>query len=111
MCSGKALSPDIIHARLKIGSELFFRLGKYREGIDIIDGNLPAIRNNAEQTISILIYKGKLEMMLNRHRISISAFSEALGLAEAIGDLKTVAKVYMEISRMFASCYFGSQRR
>lgn len=38
MCSGKALSPDIIHARLKIGSELFFRLGKYRDGIDFLYG-------------------------------------------------------------------------
>ena len=38
MCSGRALSPDIIHARLKIGSELFFRLGKYREGIDFLYG-------------------------------------------------------------------------
>lgn len=107
MYGGKALSPDIIYARLNIGSELFFRLGKYNEGIDIINKNLPALHNNTEQTISILIYKGKLEMMLNRHRISISAFSEALGLAEAIGDFKTVANVYMEISRMFASSYFG----
>lgn len=104
---GKQLAPDIVYVRLWLGSELYFRIGKYKEGIDVIDKNLPAIRNNAKRTISILIYKGKLEMMLNCHKISISSFSEALGLAEATGDLRTIAEVYMEMSRMFASSYFG----
>ena len=103
----KQLAPDIVYIRLKLGSELYFRIGKYKEGIDVIDKNLPAIRNNAKQIISILIYKGKLEMMLNRHKISISSFSEALGLAESAGDSVAIAEVYMEISRMFAISYFG----
>ena len=99
--------PDIICARLRIGSELLLRLGKYETGIDMINKNISALGNNPKNIIQVLISKGKFEMMQSRHGISISSLSEALGLAESIGDICIIAKVYEEIAKMFASIHYG----
>lgn len=107
MYGDKRLSSDIICARLRIGSELLFRLGEYETGIDMINKNISALGNNPQNIIKVLICKGKLEMMQSRHRISLSSLSEALGLAESIGDIGIIAKVYVEIAHMFASIHYG----
>ncbi|WP_455635008.1 FRG domain-containing protein, partial [Parabacteroides sp.] len=104
---GKELVSDIIYYRLSLGSELCFRLGEYKEGIAEIDKYISAIRANIKQTIKILVYKSKMEMMLNRRGISISSLSETLGLAELIGDMTILGNIYMEISRMFSARYSG----
>lgn len=107
MYGDKRLSSDIICARLRIESELLFRLGKYETGIDMINKNISALGNNPQNIIEVLICKGKLEMMQNRHGISISSLSEALGLAESIGDIGIIAKVYEGIAQMFANMHYG----
>lgn len=104
---GKELISDIIYYRLSLGSELYFRLGEYKEGIAMIDKNMSVIRSNIEQTIKMLIYRSKMEMMLNRSGISISSLSEALRLAELIGNMSILGNIYQEISRMFSARYSG----
>lgn len=105
--SGEKLVLDLIYHRLRIGSELYFRLGKYKEGIISINANISSISTNIKHTIDILICKGKMELMLNRSGISTSAYSQALALAESLGDMEIIGIVYLEISRMFSTKYYG----
>lgn len=105
--ANKGLSSNIIYARLYLGSEVHFRLGEYEKGIEEIDNNIQSIRANIEQTIKILLYRGKMEKMINRHGLSISSFSEALGLAESTENPTIIGNVYSEISRMFSVRYIG----
>lgn len=104
--SGRQLPEEVIYNRLCLGAELCFRIGRYKDGITMIDSNISAIKDSARK-IKVLIYRGRLEMVMSSHGISISSLSEALGLAEYYGDLNLIGDVYTEIARMFTSRYCG----
>lgn len=107
ICNGQYLSSDLIFNRLKIGSELLFRQGKYAEGLSVLDRHMDMLQSNPIHAIEILKQRARFEMVSNRFGISISSLSKALGIAESINDNKQIYDIYVALSRMFSSRYSG----
>lgn len=60
-----------------------------------------------EKKVKLLILKGQLESKLNGTKFAVTSLSDALSLAEDIGNKRLIAKVYRELSGMFAPRYPG----
>ena len=51
--------------------------------------------------------KGKVEHELNGIPFEVNSFSEALGIAESLGNQEFIAEIYCELYTMFYSRYPG----
>lgn len=86
--------------------ELEFSSNNYSKALDLIE---IAMQHDCvpEMKFKLLFLKGKVEHEINGIPFEVNSFSEALGMAEAIGNQELITKVYRELYTMFYSRYPG----
>lgn len=87
-------------------AELEFTTANYPQALSLIES---AMQYDCplEMKFELLLLKGKVEHEIIGIPFKVNAFSEALGVAEALGDQILIAKVYSELYTMFYSRYPG----
>lgn len=87
-------------------AELEYMLANYPKALMIIERAIqyPCTLN---ERFELLLLKGKVEHEIIGIPFKINTFSEALGLAEALGNQGLIAAVYSELYTMFYSRYPG----
>ena len=98
---------DIRFYRLKLSTELAKRVGNCEKALNEIEESLQDFQERPDFHFELLIIAGKLEASFNRLNISTIYLTEALGLAEDIGNNSMVAEAYSAIAQMFAPKYKG----
>ncbi len=98
---------DIIFYRLKLGAEMAKRIGNYKDAIEDIARHLHIFHDRTDLHFKLLIIAGELESSYNRLNISTKYVTEALGLAENVGDKTMIAEAYYVIGQIFAPKYIG----
>ncbi len=102
--NGRKLPLDIVYHRLIMESELCLRTGNIESGIKAIDNNIHFFRKDDKYKFEILLHRGKLECA-STLRFSVNSLSDALAVAETIGDEVLIAEAYSNIAYMFAPRY------
>lgn len=100
------LSGYYLLQKLQDKAELEFTTANYPQALSLIESAMQydcPLRMKFE----LLLLKGKVEHEIIGIPFKVNAFSEALGVAEAIGDQILIAKVYSELYMMFYSRYPG----
>lgn len=104
---GIPLTPEIIFSRLYLEAELAIRTGIINDTLNNIKNHIKIFNSFPELKFKLLLKAGQIETMSNKMGISTHYFTEALGLAEEIGDSFLIAIAYQHISKMFAPLYTG----
>ena len=101
-----SLMGQSIIEKLTRAVELEFSSNNYSKALCLIE---IAMQHDCvpEQQFELLFLKGKVEHEINGIPFEVNSFSEALGMAEAIGQRELIAKVYRELYTMFYSRYPG----
>lgn len=96
---------DLIQ-KLQRAAELEHTLANYSQALFLIE---KAIQLNPtdEQKFKLLLLKGKVEQEIVGIPFEVNSFSEALGIAESLGNQELIAEVYCELYTMFYSRYPG----
>lgn len=105
--NNKPLPLKFIFKRLETEAELSLRTGDYKAAFSHIIKSLHIFNSNPELKIILLLRAGQIEKLFNNIGISPRYFSEALALAEQVGNNLLIAKVYFNISKMFSLLYPG----
>ena len=87
-------------------AELEYALANYPKALFLIEKAMQ-YPCTPEDKFELLLLKGKVEHEINGIPFEVNAFSDALGVAEAIGNQELIAKVYGELYMMFYSRYPG----
>lgn len=87
-------------------AELEYALANYPKALFLIEKAMQ-YPCTPEDKFELLLLKGKVEHEINGIPFEVNAFSDALGVAEAIGNQELIAKVYSELYMMFYSRYPG----
>lgn len=103
----KELLLPFLYERLYLGAELAFRIGDTEQAKRDIEKYLSRFENDKEHRFSLLLKFGQLETITNRYGISTRYVSEALGLAESIGNSKMIAEAYTSLGHIFSNRYAG----
>ena len=100
------LSGHILIDKLANAADLEYAFANYPKSILLIEKAMQ-YDCSPEQKFDLLFLKGKVEHEINGIPFEVNSFSEALGMAEAIGKQELIAKVYSELYTMFYSRYPG----
>lgn len=92
--------------KLQNAAELEHILANYPQALSLIDKAMQ-LNPTDEDKFKLLLLKGKVEHEINGIPFEVNSFSEALGLAEALGNQEFIAEVYRELYTMFYSRYPG----
>ena len=92
--------------KLRDEAELEYALPNYHKALFLIEKAMQ-YPCTPEDKFELLLLKGKVEHEINGIPFEVNAFSDALGVAEAIGNQELIAKVYSELYMMFYSRYPG----
>ena len=84
---GIPLTPEIIFSRLYLEAELALRTGIINDTLNNIKNHIKIFNSFPELKFKLLLKAGQIETMSNKMGISTHYFTEALGLAEEIGDI------------------------
>ena len=87
-------------------AELEFMLANYPKTLSLIEKAMKLSPTDDEK-YKLLLLKGKVEHELNGIPFEINSFSEALGIAESLGNQEYIAEIYDELYTMFYSRYPG----
>ena len=87
-------------------AELEFMLANYPQALSLIDKAMQLSLTDDER-YKLLLLKGKVEHEINGIPFEVNSFSEALGIAESLGNQELIAEVYRELYTMFYSRYPG----
>lgn len=87
-------------------AELEYMLANYPKALLVIEKAMQCPCTLNDQ-FELLLLKGKVEHEMIGIPFKINTFSEALGLAEALGNPEQIAAVYSELYTMFYSRYPG----
>lgn len=87
-------------------AELEFMLANYPKALSLIEKAMKLSPTDDER-YKLLLLKGKVEHEINGIPFEVNSFSEALGIAESLGNQELIAEVYRELYTMFYSRYSG----
>ena len=101
-----SLTGSYLIQKLCNASELEFMLANYPEALSLIEKTMQLSPTDDEK-YKLLLLKGKVEHEINGIPFEVNSFSEALGIAESIGNQEFIAEIYCELYTMFYSRYPG----
>lgn len=92
--------------KLNNAAELEFMLANYPKALSLIEKAIEFGPTDDEK-YKLLLLKGKVEHEINGIPFEVNSFSEALGIAESLGNQEFIAEIYCELYTMFYSRYPG----
>lgn len=87
-------------------AELEFMLANYPKALSLIEKAMKLSPTDDER-YKLLLLKGRVEHEINGIPFEVNSFSEALGIAESLGNQEFIAEIYCELYTMFYSRYPG----
>lgn len=100
------LTGQALVSKLANAAELEYAHANYPKALWLIE-NAMQYACSLNQKFELLFLKGQVEHEINGIPFEVNSFSDALGMAEAIGNQVLIAKVYSELYTMFYSRYPG----
>lgn len=107
MTREKSIPLGVLYQRLIMAAELSSRLGQISKSLAEIENNLASFNSCPDLKFKLLIKSGQMEACVARNNISVKHLSEALGLAESMGNNSMIAEAYSAIAHMFSPKYEG----
>lgn len=101
-----ALTGSYLIQKLQNAADLEYILGNYTKALSLIEEAMQHTPTDDEK-LKLLLLRGKVEQEINGIPFEINSFSEALGIAEKLGNHEFVAEAYRELYTMFYSRYPG----
>ena len=101
-----SLTGSYLIQKLCNAAELEFMLANYPEALSLIEKTMQLSPTDDEK-YKLLLLKGKVEHEINGIPFEVNSFSEALGIAESLGNQEYIAEIYDELYTMFYSRYPG----
>lgn len=92
--------------KLNNAAELEFMLANYPKALSLIEKAM-GFGPTDDERYKLLLLKGKVEHEINGIPFEVNSFSEALGIAESLGNQEFIAEIYCELYTMFYSRYPG----
>lgn len=92
--------------KLQNAAELEYILANYPQAMSLIEKAIQLSPTDDEK-FKLLLLKGKVEHEINGIPFEVNSFSEALGIAESLGNQEFIAEIYCELYTMFYSRYPG----
>lgn len=87
-------------------AELEFMLANYPKALSLIEKAMQ-LSPTVDEKYKLLLLKGKVEHEISGIPFEVNSFSEALGIAESLGNQEFIAEIYCELYTMFYSRYPG----
>ena len=87
-------------------AELEFMLANYPKALSLIEKAMK-LSPTGDEKYKLLLLKGKVEHEISGIPFEVNSFSEALGIAESLGNQEFIAEIYCELCTMFYSRYPG----
>ena len=100
------LTGSILILKLQNAAELEYILANYPNALSLIEKAMQ-LASTDDERYKLLLLKGKVEHEINGIPFEVNSLSEALGIAESLGNQEYIAEIYCELYTMFYSRYPG----